>query len=88
MRELINLNPTVHHEHHSVLNFILRDTLNSINISGVISTIEEGLNVERLKFQANQCLKNKSECKAIRQRISDTEFLLSFLYFHRVHGTG
>lgn len=81
MQQLIN--PTATHEHHSVFEYLIRNRV--MDVSTIISMIEENLSVERLKLGI---IKNDNESRETRKRICDAEVLLSFLYFQRFNSAG
>lgn len=83
MRELIDLNPTDQHEHHSVFEYLIRHHV--MDVSTIISMIEENVNFERLKLPI---VKDERESRETRKRICDGEVLLSFLYFQRFNSVG
>lgn len=66
----------------------LNDIVSSINPNNLIHTIEEGIKLEQLHLELNQMVLDTDECRAIRNRISDAQILLSLLYLSSLDWKG
>lgn len=68
--------------------FELSHILSSVDPKNLIHTIEEGIKLEQLHLELNQMVLDTEECRAIRNRISDAQILLSLLYLSSLDWKG